>query len=107
MQFPNKVTIGSHDVEIRVVDHVLEHSTGPKWGMFEPMLNRATIYNDKDNATIGEETFIHELIEFVDGKYDLQLPHQTITTLAVCLRQAFTSGSVCFTNECIQQTPTQ
>ena len=45
---------------------------------------------------VCETSFVHETVEAINSIGDLHLPHQTITTLASMLYQAFSTGGVDF-----------
>jgi hypothetical protein len=54
---------------------------------------QGNIYLDPRNTPSDQqETYIHELIEAINHKYDLKLAHHKIQSLALALHQALTSG---------------
>ena len=65
-------------------------------GQFSVKKNQITNWHDADYADVCETSFVHETIEAINSICDLKLPHQTITTLAAALKQAFTTGEVDF-----------
>ena len=65
-------------------------------GQFSVKKNQITNWHDDEFADVCETSFVHETIEAINSICDLKLPHQTITTMAAALKQAFSTGGVNF-----------
>lgn len=101
MQYPKEMQIVGNTINVTILSEPIKQ-TGPNSymiGMYHPISrNLIQYHDDKFEDTCGE-SFVHETVEAVNAINDLGLPHQTITTLAANLYQAFTSGHVSFAKE--------
>ena len=68
-------------------------------GQFAVKDNAITNWHDDRFKDVCETSFVHETIEAINSICDLRLPHQTITTLAAAIKQAFTTGGVDFAED--------
>lgn len=66
------------------------------FGQYLVRKNEIQNFHDDDMKQVCETSFIHETIEAINSITDLKLPHQTITTLAAAIYQAFSTGGVDF-----------
>lgn len=71
------------------------------FGQYSPLRNEIkNWHNDHPNMKqVCETSFVHETIEAINSICDLQLPHQTIATLASQLYQAYSTGKVDFSRD--------
>lgn len=101
MRYPDKMQIGGNTIPVEVLDAPIRQ-VGPTSyviGEYHPLTRAIKIYHTEKNIKMSGENFVHETIEAVNGLYDLDLPHQTITTLATALYQAYSSGGVSFVDD--------
>ena len=101
MKYPSAMQIGGNHVSVTVVDEPIKQ-TGPMSyiiGSYSPLSRGMVCYHNDDLIDTCGENFTHETVEAINSLYDLKLDHQTITTLATALYQAFASGEVSFTKE--------
>ena len=68
-------------------------------GKFSVRENAITNWHDESYKDVCETSFVHETIEAINSICDLKMPHQTITTLAAAIKQAFTTGGVNFAED--------
>ncbi len=84
MKIPQTLKIGGINYQV-IVEPIKMHGAS-NCGSCNNAVAVITI-NSEDNNQIQETTLIHEIIEAINGNYDLQLPHQTIATLETSLYQ--------------------
>jgi hypothetical protein len=98
MKYPEQMQIGGNTIPVQVLDNPIRQVSPTSYviGEYHPLTREIKIYHTDDNIRMSGENFVHETIEAVNGLYDLSLPHQTITTLATALYQAYSSGNVDF-----------
>lgn len=65
-------------------------------GQYNTRTGEITQWMNDNYKDVCETSLIHESIEAINSICDLKLPHQTITTLAAALYQAYSSGEVNF-----------
>ena len=111
MRYPEQMQIGGNTIPVEVVSEP-NKQVGPHAyviGEYHPLSRKIKIYHTEKHLKMCGENFVHETIEAVNGLYDLNLPHQTITTLATALFQAYSTGNVSFEQEApaCHITPTQ
>lgn len=101
MKYPEKMQIGGNTVPVQVLDAPIRQVSTTSYviGEYHPLTREIKIYHTNDNIQMSGENFVHETIEAINGLYDLNLAHQTITTLATALYQAYSSGSVSFVHD--------
>ena len=68
-------------------------------GQFDVPESTVKLFFNEQVRDMCEVNVVHETIEAIDSICDLKLPHQTITTLAAALYQAFKSGGVDFSTD--------
>ena len=85
MKIPTKLKIGGHLCDIIYDDTYKEHGDTHA-GTTIPAYTKIFI-STIASKSVQEETLIHEIIEFINNGNDLQLSHQSISTLGECLYQ--------------------
>lgn len=98
MQYPEQMQIGGNTIPVQVLSEPIRQVSATAYviGEYHPLTREIKIFHTDDNPKMCGENFVHETIEAVNGLYDLNLEHQTITTLATALYQAYSSGNVSF-----------
>jgi len=98
MKYPSQMQIGGNTVPVTVLDAPIRQVSQTSYviGEYHPLTREMKIYHTDNNIQMCGENFVHETIEAINGLYDLNLAHQTITTLATALYQAYSSGNVSF-----------
>ena len=82
---PHSIKIGGHHYEIKLENRRKEHGIY-QVGSCSP--NYQKIWIDNNQHEEGQVvSLIHEIIEAINTDHDLNLPHQTISTLSECLFQ--------------------
>lgn len=103
MRYPEQMQIGGNNIPVEVLAEPIRQ-VGPHSyviGEYHPLTRAMKIYHTDSNVKMCGENFVHETIEAINGLYDLNLPHQTITTLATALYQAYSSGNVSFAEDTV------
>ena len=101
MKYPEKMQIGGNIIPVEVLAEPVRQ-VGPHSyviGEYHPLTRAMKIYHTNNNIRMCGENFVHETIEAINALYDLNLSHQTITTLATALYQAYSTGNVNFCEE--------
>ncbi|MBZ4662781.1 MAG: hypothetical protein JG776_463 [Caloramator sp.] len=93
MKFPDKIKIGGIMLEVILDKHLA--SAEDKFGECDRMRGRIVIDETQPNDH-KEVTLIHEIIEVINGEYELDLEHRQITSLASCLYQVFKDNKISF-----------
>lgn len=94
--YPSSVQMGAHTINVKVLDKPLRtEGDDLVIGAYRPQDKEITV-SHLDCETVSGENFLHELMEAANDMNDLQLSHQTITTLAASLFQALNSGEVTY-----------
>jgi hypothetical protein len=98
MQYPDKMQIGGNTINVEVLNEPIRKVDDLTYviGEYHPIARTMKCYHSEAHKDTCGESFVHETVEAIDSLYDLGLPHQTITTLATALYQAYSSGSVSF-----------
>lgn len=101
MKYPDKMTIGGNTVTVDVLSEPLKKLSEYSYviGEYHPLTRGIKIYHTDSNKKMCGENFVHETIEAVNALYDLNLSHQTITTIATALYQAYSTGNVSFVDD--------
>ena len=105
MRYPEQMQIGGNTIPVVVTDQPLRKVDEHSYiiGQYHPLTREITIYHSDDMKKMCGENFVHETIEAVNGLYDLNLQHQTITTLATALYQAYSTGNVSFVDNEVEE----
>lgn len=84
-EIPKILTIGPFEIKVlKKKDLILERNS---FGEYHPKLQE--IWIDEGNNDQQEyETFIHEVVEAVNGIFNLQLEHDKIQVLSIGIAQA-------------------
>ena len=98
MKYPEQMQIGGNTVTVEVLSQPIRQVAKNQFviGEYHPLDRTMKCYHSEAHKDTCGESFVHETVEAIDALYDLNLPHQTITTLATALYQAYTSGGVSF-----------
>lgn len=95
MNYPKKVCIFGHDIDVIIQDkpfsatQLSEDKTDYIMAYYDPTKTQIGIFHNPDKPAIGGSNFYHEVIEAIDKHGDLQLNHTQISTLASCMYQVF------------------
>lgn len=89
---PKEIKIGGFVYEI-VNKPLLKEYGEERCGKIIPSQLKILITNEI-NMSAQEQTLIHETIEAINVDCDLDLTHQTISTLASCLYQVFKDNKI-------------
>jgi len=92
MKIPKNIKTGGINTTVSIVP---PHKTNDKTGQFISINRIIYIRNDADQEVM-EECLLHEIIESIDYDNDLGLPHQTISTLSICLYQILKDNNLNF-----------
>lgn len=84
-KIPSKIKIGGYTYEVIVEKREVNHGTN-SFGSANTRYLRILIEEDLPQQQ-KESTLIHEIIEMIDSNFDLQLSHQTISTISDSLYQ--------------------
>ena len=82
MKIPKKVTLGLHEIPVKVVYDMKSR----EFGHYNTHEMYIRLNGNKKIAT-QEETFFHEILEAADDILELGLKHRQITALGVALHQ--------------------
>lgn len=95
MTIPDKVKIGSFDIEVKFKEGiVIDRQHG---GEYFP--RELTIYLDPALKKRHEEIFLHEIIEALCDTYDLDIDHHHIMVLGRGLCQVLRDNDIWFGNK--------
>ena len=96
--YPTSVQIGAHDIKVKTVEGPIRiEGNDTIIGNYIPTKKEIICSHMRDmSSTTFGENFVHEVMEAANDINDLGLSHQTITTLASSMFQAFSSGKVNF-----------
>lgn len=85
MKIPQKIKIGGKTIDV-IVDNLREKCGSSDIGMSQLARQKIWISNEANKET-QEETFLHEIGEFIKFENDLEISHQTLQTLSRSLYQ--------------------
>ena len=91
MKIPEKVKIGGQTFSVtwKTLGNSSDTSTGAcQWGM-----NRIWLDSGFPRS-VQESTFLHEIIEAIDGLFELELSHPTIKALEHALYEVLTDNDL-------------
>ena len=96
MNIPDKIKIGGFNIKVQKKDRLgIDHN---KFGDYNGNLLLIRLCSDNCKEQ-DNETLIHEIFEAVNGKYELELPHQTITILGAVFHQIIVDNPEMFKEE--------
>ena len=95
MKLPDKLKIGGHVVDVRVVS---SREMPIKLGQSMEQLNFIRVWDGMPESQIAS-TLLHEIIEYFDAHYELKLEHRQISTLAQALFQILRDNDLNFKNK--------
>ena len=95
MKLPDKLKIGGHVVDVRVVS---SREMPEKLGESTEMLNIIRVW---DGLPESQTTaiFLHEVVERINSQYELKMEHRQITGLAEALFQILRDNYLDFKNK--------
>ncbi len=94
LKIPTKIKIGGHFLTIKKVkSNELRDS-----GQYDNWYHIISINGDGTTESRQAEVLLHEIVEAINFKYDLQITHQTISTLSEVLFSVLTDNKLDFTN---------
>lgn len=93
MKIPSEIKIGALRVAVKEVPLLIsERGHGGECSfMMQEIRLDPTVPEDKKT-----EVLLHEIIEAIDGYYDMGLPHYQISTLAFALHQVLADNKLTF-----------
>ena len=93
MEFPESVKIGAHDWKVTINPNYYKDSghTGTC-----AMHAQHIIIDGAATDSYQEEVLLHEIIEAINYMYELELPHNKITTLGNTLYQVLKENDINF-----------
>ncbi len=95
--YPKTFNMGAHTIKVKVLPEPLREDKGLiTIGAYYSRAKEIACTHDNTSPSTYGENFVHEVMEAANDINDLQLSHQTITTMAAALFQAFSSGKVNF-----------
>ena len=95
MKIPDKLKIGGHVVDVRVV---ASREMPTKLGQSMGQLNFIRVWDGMPESQIAS-TLLHEIIEHFDALYELKLEHPKISTLTEALFQVLRDNDLDFRNK--------
>jgi hypothetical protein len=87
MKIPKKLKIGGHTVEVIITDK--ESKSGTCYGF----KNYITIHAEAVES-IQEVSLIHEILEYITGGNDIELSHQSLSTISEGLYQVLKDNNL-------------
>ena len=92
---PKKVKISGHIVQIEVTkDRVKYHGTDSS-GCAALMQNKIFI-EANNNIQFQHEVLMHEILEHINYQYQIEMPHDKLTTLSQALYQVMKDNKLKF-----------
>ena len=88
-KLPKSIEIGGHTIRIELDDTLGDR--GESYGQWHGSCNLIVI-DPRYGEETTSETFLHEVIEAINGKTEMGLTHPQIQTIALLLHQALISG---------------
>ena len=93
MKIPEKIKICGHEVRVEFEEHI----TRDRGAMGQSCGSANWIKLDESlPQTVLDSTFLHEIIEQINYNYELELPHNKITTLETALYQILHDNKLIF-----------
>jgi len=94
MDIPNKIKVGGHVIDIKMLQS--KHICGP--GMYNDFHQLISLEKDVDTKESNvAETFLHEIIEAIKIKNNLDIDHTHLTVLSEGLFQVIRDNALNFT----------
>lgn len=97
MKIPKTLKIGGKKIKVRVIKKIKGNENENVIGLWDVETYKITLQKN-DTTPIGkvEECFLHEIIEAINGLYELKLPHYKITLLSELLYQILKDNKLDF-----------
>ena len=84
MEIPKKIKVGAHEITIEIVDPIRSGNAG----VYNIYSNLIMLENDADKPESNlSECFLHEIIECIKAKNNLEIDHTHLTVLSESLFQ--------------------
>lgn len=95
MKIPASIRIGGHDVEIKKICEPNFHD----YGDYNRWFSLIRLNTDGVKESKMAETFLHEIIEAINGKNELKMEHHVIMTLSEDLFAIIRNNKLDFVSE--------
>lgn len=93
MKIPDKIKIGGHEIEVMQQ----KVRVSPDQGAYNNYFNLIRLESDKDTPEDNiAECFLHEIIEVINKKNNLNLDHMALTVLSESLFQVLRDNKLIF-----------
>lgn len=80
MKIPHKILVGGHEFDVEMVGELLDNSgICNTWKQYIAINS----YNTKEDKQ--SETFLHEILEAIKSIYNVNIDHQSLTTISEAL----------------------